>query len=207
MFLIASIGLAVRSSGQDQQGNLIKQLASTDVNQRMEAFEKLRSSGIASDNKELKDALLDLLDRENQLIEATLRESNGKVGASAKYGEGYSEYVGWLAGTVLEQADLADKRTLSILLRTPYHPTSHFASTLLKQGDAVVPILVEISNSDVSIMRAEATQMLGLLIEKHRSRISKPTVELIRQALNQRLYDEELIVRKFATESLRKVRD
>ncbi|MGH9847408.1 MAG: hypothetical protein ACREEM_52610, partial [Blastocatellia bacterium] len=77
----------------------------------------------------------------------------------------------------------------------------------LNQGDAAASILIEISNSEIAIKRVEATQMLGLLVEKHRSQISEHTVELIRQTMSQRLYDNDQNVKRFATQSLQKIKD
>lgn len=202
--VITVIGLDVHSSSQDQS-ELIKQLASDDMKQRMEAFYKIRSGGIAPENKELMNALLDLLEKENQLIDTTLRESNGRVGASGKYGEEYLEYVGWLGDVIFSKADLTDKRILSILLRSSYHPTARFAVKLLEYGDAAVPTLIELANSDITIRRVDAVEMLGLLISKHRVKISDQTADLIKQTLSQRLDDSDMLVKRLASKYLTKI--
>jgi len=205
--LIAGLSFAARPSNQDQRSELIQQLFSNDPGRRSEAFFKLQAIGaIKSDDPELRKILIDLLDKENQIIDATLRESNEQTGVSAKYGEGYSEYVGFLAGAVLDQADLSDKRTLSILLHAPYHPTSRFARKLLNEGDAVISILAEICDHDLSVKRSEAILTLEVLATEHRNRVSDNGMKLIRQAFNRRLSDKSEFIRQIANRSLKKIR-
>jgi len=60
-------------------------------------------------------ALLDLLNREDQVIISALRESSGRVGADDKYGEGFGEYYGGILDTCLRYCD--KQGLLALLLR------------------------------------------------------------------------------------------
>ena len=59
---------------------------------RAAAFLKTRNPDAVAD-PDVRSALLALLDRENRLVESTLRESNERVGVSEKYGEAFGEYL------------------------------------------------------------------------------------------------------------------
>jgi hypothetical protein len=91
VMIIASVVFAV-SQGSDNRNALLSQLRSNNWQERAAAAEKLIADRDALRSDEVKSALIDLLERENQVIESTLRESNGQEGVSVKYGEGYSEY-------------------------------------------------------------------------------------------------------------------
>jgi hypothetical protein len=77
IFLMVNVDLIVNSSSQGQN-DLIAQLKSSNWEDRAKAFYSIHSIDSSPNAKELKAALLDLLDRENQLIESTLKESNGE---------------------------------------------------------------------------------------------------------------------------------
>jgi hypothetical protein len=81
-------------------------------------------------NLQVREALLDLLDRENQLIESTLRDSHRQVGVSAKYGEDYGEYVDQLAETVDPFANWNDSRQVCIFVHESYNAESRFAAKI-----------------------------------------------------------------------------
>lgn len=95
--LASLICRAQEDSAKPSQTKLLKQLRSNQWTDRAQAFDKLRSGSKAVSSHQVQEGLLDLLDREDRLIESTLRNSNEQVGASDKYGEEYSEYVGELA--------------------------------------------------------------------------------------------------------------
>ena len=96
----------------------LSDLKSTNMQRRIDAYDRLSKDRAALKTTEVIGALLDLLDRENQLIHKTLVDSDGKIGVSDKYGEGYGEYVAELLGTVVETVDWHDPRQLCILAQS-----------------------------------------------------------------------------------------
>jgi len=203
---IAGVAFAVSQTGDDQP-KLLSQLRSDDWLQRSRGVEKLIADRKALGSKEVKDALVDLLDRENQLVEATLRESNGLEGVSVKYGEGYSEYYAVLLGAVDQVADYNDKRTLSILVHCSYNSDSPFAVKLASHGEPIVPILLEMTNSDISSSRANAVGVLGevLKIGKYGVVVLAPETQgQVEQALIRGTDDEDVGVRMLAVQALGK---
>jgi hypothetical protein len=204
IFLIASVDLIVNSSSQDQS-DFITQLKSNNWEDRAKAFYTIHSIDSSPDAKEIKAALLDLLDRENQLIESTLKESNGEKGVSVKYGEGYSEYYSDLLRFVEKQSDLSDKRTLSIIVHGGYDPESVFAQKLMNRGEEIVPILMEMHKSDLYGARYNSVMMLGQLVGRYRSKVSDQTADQIMQILIASQFDSNPMVKAGAIKSLQRL--
>ena len=149
VFFVSSVILA-GSIAEGNYGALLAKLRSDNWQERAEAVERLDAMPDVLQSDEVKKALIDLQERENQLIEQTLRESNGRDGVSVKYGEGYSEYYfGPLSSAVGKVADYSDQHTLEVLVRNAYNPDSPFAKKLISYGEAIVPTLLEKANSDV----------------------------------------------------------
>jgi hypothetical protein len=94
------------------------------------------------------------------MIEAALRESDGHVGVSGKYGEEYTEYVNELSETVHTFADWNDRRQACIFVRESYDPESKFAGALAAHGTTTVPCLLSMYKSDVWIVRGKAASVL-----------------------------------------------
>src|SRR5215831_17269380 len=69
--------------------DLLVQLRSPDWTVRANAYERLRADPTALARPDVRRPLLNLLERENQLVDATLRASHEEVGISSKYGEGF----------------------------------------------------------------------------------------------------------------------
>jgi hypothetical protein len=82
---------------------------------RSNAFEIVQRRPTAWSEPSMATALLRLLEREDDLIASTLRESNGAVAAGDKYGEWYSEYHGELQVACLTYCD--KDGLLTLLLR------------------------------------------------------------------------------------------
>jgi len=207
---VVAVGIVFAVSWQGHsQETLLAQLHSTDWRKRAAAVEKLIAHGVAK-SEEVKKALIDLLDRENRLIEATWRESGGQEGVAVKYGEGYSEYYAKLLGIVDKMADFSDKRTVKVLVRSAYNPDSPFAMKLVDHGEAIAPPLLELVSSDVAAIRANAIALLGEVLrrDKHRlRRMPAKMYEQIKQVLIRGTIDEDTGVRILAVRALGKVGD
>ncbi len=93
----------------------LESLKSPDWEHREVAYEKIRDNTKALQRSDVRNVLVDLLDLENQVIHRTLNDSNGGVGVSGKYGEGYSEYILQLVGTVGKVMDWHDPHQVCVL--------------------------------------------------------------------------------------------
>lgn len=209
VIFIIGVVFAMSQKSEDQS-ILLSQLQSNDWQQRATAVEKLIANRDTHRSEKVKNALIDLLDRENQLIESTLRESNGLEGVSVKYGEEYSEYYSVLAGAVDQVADYNDERTLNILVHSSYNPDSPFAMNLANYGEAVAPILLEMANNDLAPYRGKALGVLGEILKPDKSRpphLPADTKEQIKQALIKGTGDEDIGVRMLAVRSIGKAGD
>src|SRR5207249_3723419 len=82
--------VATAQTNRPTASEMLAQLSSPDPLQRASAFLGLEKIGALSGSG-APETLLNLLDRENRLIETTARESGGQSGVSVKYGEEYSE--------------------------------------------------------------------------------------------------------------------
>ena len=194
--MMAIICLAVQASGQIQdQDDLIKQLASDNIEQRINALKILKESGSAP-NEQVKKALIDLVDKENKIVEVKLRESDVQIGI----GEYYGEYLSELVSFVERHADLNDRRTLSILLHS-----FHTGAKMLDQGESLVPLLMEMLKEDFGLTREYAVEIMARLVSERRSKLSDATVQAIKQALTESLHDHHPMVRHVAERLLPKV--
>jgi len=201
-FMIAGVVMATDLQDQD---SLLLLLRSNNWEQRAEAFNKLNLPKAAIESTEVKNALVDLLERENLLVETTLRESGGQTGVSAKYGEKYSEYYSHLLGIVESTADQGETRVLSVLVRSAYSPESPFALKLTRRGEEIVPILIDLSESTVSITRGRAFMMLGQVATGLRNKIPGRTMAQIREALTRGSSDNDENARTQAIQALSKM--
>jgi len=122
----------------------LESLKSPDWERREVAYEKIRDNTQALQRSDVRNVLVDLLDLENQVIHRTLNDSNGGVGVSGKYGEGYSEYILQLVGTVGKVMDWHDPHQVCVLSQTAYEPGTVLADKIaVKGGAAAVPCLLK----------------------------------------------------------------
>jgi len=160
-------------------------LKSPDVQQRMDAYGKIKADEEALKRSDVKAALVDVLDRENQMMYKT----------PANLGEGYAEYIGELLGTVADIADWHDQRQLCILAESPYNPDSSFAVDLaVKGGVTVAPCLLKMAQGSMD-ERHESIPVLVQLAAITKD-LSRPIREQIRRAIIAGLRDSTVLVRE-----------
>lgn len=166
-----------------------------DWHQRWAAYEKIKDNQEATKRPDVRGALFNLLERENQVIHQTRVNSNGKLGVSDKYGEEYTEYYADLLGTVAKLADWHDRRQVCILAQGSYNPDSPFATQLAAEGGAVVaPCLLKMAQSNED----ENDRYESIPVLVHLSGItglSLPDRERIQQAIVAGLHDRSIGVR------------
>lgn len=136
---------------------LLTQLHATDWPARADAFERLRSDAAALARPDVRSALLDLLAREDRIIDSTLRRSREQGGLD----ESFAGYVDELGGTVHGLADWSDPRQVCIFVRDISHPDGALAATLAAHGKLIAGCLIaEVSGNDAGLTRAGAAAVL-----------------------------------------------
>lgn len=146
LFLVA-LCPGVHAQRDNSIASRLLDLKSDNLQTRMEAYDKIRGSSELLKRSDVRLALVDLLDRENRLIQVT----NSVPGQSVdeKYGEGYAEYVSFLLETVETIADWHDPRYLCVMAHGLYGPGADIASKLAEEGGAaIVPCLLKMARGD-----------------------------------------------------------
>ena len=129
--------------------------------ERAAAAGKLITEGHSSAQSDT--ALVGLLTRENQVVREAFVSGEG---ASAKYGEEYSEYVAKLADYVQQIADREPQLEgiWSALLNAPYDPESKFADWLSARGKEATPFLLAASRSSEPGSRGDSLLVLAKIL-------------------------------------------
>jgi len=178
------------------------QLRAQQWTDRAKAYERLSSDVTALSNPKVQESLLDLLDRENQLIESTLRDSQEKVGVSAKYGEDYGEYVGELGETVDSFANWNDPHQVCIFVHESYNPESRFAAKVASNAKVAAPCLLQMYRSDVGLIRASAAAVLAQVLGKSGEELDSAMALTVRQTVLAALRDPVEVVRSSTVREL-----
>lgn len=202
--IVGSAAFAI-SQGSSDQRNVLSQLRSDEWKVRSAAVEDLIGSRDALKSDELKNELIDLLERENQLIDSVFRASGGEEGISVKYGEAYSEYYAKLFDAVYAiAADGYEKRAIDTLARGSYNSDSRFAIWLARvDGENIVSTMLDLSRSDIAPKRQNALAVLGRILGEIKDpSITESRVEQIKQVLIESTSDQDVGVRMEAVRSL-----
>jgi hypothetical protein len=200
--------LAVAATGQQKPvanrsaGAPLTGLRSENWSERAEAFERLRSDPNVLSDPKVQESLLSLLDRENHLMESTLHDSQGQVGVSDKYGEGFGEYVDELGDAVESFGNWNDPRQVCIFVHEAYNPDSRFAAKIASHANVSAPCLIQMYGSDVGLIRAEASAVLVQALGKSKSQINLPTTQEVKQVVRKALRDPDDSVRSFTVRAL-----
>ena len=210
--LVAISFLAVGSDCSGQQpttnkpslGVLLERLHSEDEVQRSKAFEALRSNPKTLESQEVRAALIELLDRENQQLDAKLLQAQNSQDAEKDNveSEGYAEYYGYLLDTVDSFADWNDPRQACILVNAGSSPDSTFATEVAIHGKTTIPCLIRRSQSAVGMNRAVAIPVLVQALAKQKNNLDSGTVEKARQIVLKALRDSNEGVRSFTVLAL-----
>jgi hypothetical protein len=173
----------------------ISNLNSDDMQTRMTAYMKIKGDPEALKRPNVRVALVDLLDRENQLIART----NSVVGPSVdeKYGEGYAVYVLDLLDTVVNIADWHNVDQLCVIARGPYDSRSSLTTRLATEGGAaLIPCLLRMTGGDKDD-RASSFSIL-LQITTVTEDLSPALREQINRSITAILHDSDPDVRLLA---------
>jgi len=175
---------------------LLTTLHAADWTARHDAVEQLQNDPQALAQADVRKALVDLLDRENQVSVSTLRESAETVGVSDKFGEDYSEYVDELSQMVESFADWTDPRQVCVLVRHPYNPKSAFSNKIAAHGKVALPCLMELFRSDLGTLRAKAGPVVVHVLATAKD-IDPKTRQVAQEMVVNALRDPNQLVRSF----------
>lgn len=208
--LVSIIGGAVICLGQQSPprkldiGLLLTQLHSDEWKVRAEAYRQLGSDHTVLSVPNVKEALLNLLDREDQLTESTLRDSHEQMGVSGKYGEEFAEYVAELGETVDSFANWNDPRQVCVLVNQSYNPGSKFAAEIASHAVVAVPCLLSMYKHDEGLTRAEAAAVLVQSLAKAGNQLDSRMIVMVRQVIVTALRDPSDAVRSSTVRALGK---
>ena len=189
--------------GKPAVADLLTELHDRDWSVRYDDYARLREDPIALARTDVRRALLDLLDREDLLVESALRESHEEVGVSGKYGEGFSEYLGQLGQTVDAFADWTDPRQVCILVRRAYDSQSRFARTIASHGKIAMPCLIQLYRSDVGLIRAKAPAVIIQVLADSKNKLDRHTIQVAKDIVLRALRDPSEAVRIDTVQALR----
>jgi hypothetical protein len=114
-------------------------------------------------------ALVDLLAHDNQLKKANfIALQRGQPPLLEKEGIGYYYDVLGMAGSLLDIENIRPvvrSRLLAELVRSTYNPDSPFAGRLSKEGERIVPAIVELGQSEISPERWNAYSLIAMVFQ------------------------------------------
>ena len=159
LLAICSVAAA---SGQVPPGSnrsdLIRAARSDDPIARMRAFEALKAQPGGVGDPEL---VVELLERENELVESTWVESNGTSGIVDSYGEGFAEYIGQLAGECSAHCDHHDPRVVRALAGVFTGDSPGMVDLAVDHGAELLPMALEKAKSRWVEFQEKGLLMLG----------------------------------------------
>lgn len=184
-------------------GSLISKLQSGDVSVRMAAFAELKSRwNNTLRQPDVRQAILQLLARET----AWLRKFRRERGPAGSVGEGFSEYYARVAGTAQTVADYSNPEDLRILAEASYNSDSTFAKQLATHGQAIMPTVLKMAQSDLGYERAQAMGMLANIVERNPG-LSTTATDEAKNTITKAASDPEVSVRYEAVRALGRVGD
>lgn len=199
---VVPTGTSIAQVPQLATDALLTKLRSSNPIERAASFQTLSSRPHAFEGPRMSKALLEALERENDLIYSVLRESKGQMGVSGKYGEGYSEYYASLLGACDQYCDKRSDRTLEALANSAYSSSSSFAVRLSQQyGARTAPFFLKLALTDLPNRRRDAVLMLTQ-IWRLDSSLAPNLRESIHLAVRTRTGDERPYVRSAAARAL-----
>jgi hypothetical protein len=209
-FIAAACGPATARGWQQAVSNkpsvavLLARLHSQDDVERSTAFEGLRSNPAALQSPDVRAALLDLLDRENQELDAKLlqAQNSSQEDKGDAVDEGYAEYYSNVLGAVDSFADWNDPRQACILVSAGSSPDSTFATEVARHGKTTIPCLIRRSQSEVDANRSVAVPMLVQALATQKNNLDSGTVETARQTILKALRDPHVMLRSFTVTAL-----
>lgn len=208
----SAIYLSLILSQASLSGNTLANLRSDAVQSRMAAVIETERQ-VAANPDLLRDvgvqeALVALLERENAEVAANYNAflTTRKSALDEVYAEHYARALG-LADRIRTDARPQDQQLLARLTRAlvtgSYNPDSAFADGLASEGEAIVPIVLDMTKSPMSEAKWNAYSLMGKMFSLHDSRnlrapLSTESQLSMRQAARAGLLDPAADVRIWA---------
>jgi hypothetical protein len=172
MLTILSISIPIvygqePSAKKPSRTELITQVQSSNVEERMNAFEQLRSDPVALRDPQVKSALVSLLDHENH------EPVSGDE-------EDYADYTSWLADTVAKLVDWSDPHQVCILANS-----SDLPDELADHAKVTIPCLLQRSRS-ISLQDRDQGNVVSMLVQslaKGRTSVDAATIQTVDQVI------------------------
>ncbi len=188
----------------DAAATLIAEFRAGDWTRRQAAFEQLLKEPQLLSVDQKKDILTEVLKRENNEIDTAFRAG---IGASEKYGESYGEYAGTVADYLFSIIGPSDVAALAAIATTPYHANGPYARRLATYGEALVPTILELAQSDISPERWQAFGLAGEMyrLSRHqatKSPLTAATLVRLKEVLLAGTRDADIVNRKIAVRNL-----
>jgi hypothetical protein len=195
---------------QSSVADLLAKLHSKDWTERSDAVDEIRTDASALSSRQVQTALLDLLDQENRERDegSRMRQTGSRPNAATAsgeedVGEGYGEYCAWLAQTVESFASWNDKRQACILVNAAQITYPSSSADAAARARAVMPCLLQMSTSDLTINREITIPMLAEALEKATGAVDKRTTQTAKEIMLGDLRDPNVGVRASAVDALR----
>jgi hypothetical protein len=176
-------------------------LRSENGRDRAGAFESIRSDTANLREPNVRKALLDLLDRENNELDRALAEAQKKNYPDTN-DEGNAMYYSDLLDMVDSFADWNEPRQACILVSAASSYGTAFADEIAAHPKTSIPCLLKRSKSEISMNRAVAVPILVEAVSKSDSNLDPSTVQASKQVILSALHDKDEAVRSFTVEAL-----
>lgn len=131
----------------------------------MSAYMKIKENPEALKHPEVRAALVNLLDRENQVVARTAAAGSG---TDEKYGEGYGEYLDDLIDTIAQRANWQDPHQVCVLAHGAYNSASIVPEKLaVESGGVAVPCLMKMARGSFYDRQASIPVLIQLSTAKN----------------------------------------
>lgn len=150
--------------------DLIREFRADDWTRRRAAFEQLLKEPQVMSLEQKKEILTQVVERQNAERDAAFREGGG---VSQKYGESYGEYAAELGGYLFSRIDAQDIAALAAIAQTAYHANGPYAQRLAAYGEALVPTILKLAESDIPPNRWQAFGLAGEMYRLSRQKATK----------------------------------
>jgi hypothetical protein len=182
--------------------DLLAKLHSLNDQERLQAFEALRSDPGNLKNPEVRAELINLLDRENRYLDSQLEEAQTKGYPDEGDNEGFAETYSDLLETVDSFADWNDPRVACFLADAAYNDGSAFAEKVARHWRTTIPCLLKASQSQISMSRATTIPVLAEALARAKESIDPAVARTARDIILRALQDPDEAVRSFTVVAL-----
>jgi hypothetical protein len=197
--------LLAQSASPQTMVDRLRTLQASDWTVRMTAFDHLRQDQEALKQPQVRLALINLLRLENSVLEATLRDSNERVGVEEKYGSEYVEYTDDLGDVVDSFADWDNPEHVCVLVHQSYDPDGQYAARITSHGRAALPCVEEMYRSDVAAVRAKAAAVIVQIVAASSVEFTAQSLQSANATIQRALVDTSPRVRSTTVDLLGKV--